>query len=70
MEKEKYMKIIEEMNKYGHEQIVFVRDEKTGLNAIIAIHNTVLGPALGGSRFWNYASEEEALFDVLRLSEE
>ena len=56
------------MNKYGHEQIVFVRDEKAGLNAIIAIHNTNLGPALGGTRFWNYASEEEALFDVLRLS--
>ena len=62
------MNIFQEMNKYGHEQIVFVRDEKTGLNAIIAIHNTKLGPALGGSRFWNYASEDEALFDVLRLS--
>jgi len=62
------MKVFQEMNKYGHEQIVFVRDEKIGLNAIIAIHNTNLGPALGGSRFWNYTSEEEALFDVLRLS--
>ena len=62
------MNVIEEMKKYGHEQIVFVRDEKTGLNAIIAIHNSNLGPALGGTRFWNYATEEEALFDVLRLS--
>ena len=62
------MNVIQEMNKYGHEQIVFMRDEKTGLNAIIAIHNTNLGPALGGTRFWNYATEEEALYDVLRLS--
>src|SRR5215469_4843307 len=62
------MKVFQEMNSYGHEQIVFVRDEKVGLNAIIAIHNTNLGPALGGSRFWNYSSEEEAFFDVLRLS--
>ncbi|MDR2581487.1 MAG: leucine dehydrogenase [Fibromonadaceae bacterium] len=62
------MNVLQEMNKYGHEQVVFVRDEKVGLNAIIAIHNTVLGPALGGTRFWNYATEEEALFDVLRLS--
>lgn len=62
------MKILQEMNRYGHEQIVFARDEAVGLNAIIAIHNTVLGPALGGTRFWNYATEDEALFDVLRLS--
>jgi len=62
------MNVLNEMNKYDHEQIVFVRDEKTGLRAIIAIHNTNLGPALGGSRFWNYSTEEEALFDVLRLS--
>ena len=62
------MKIFEEMNKYGHEQIVFARDEKVGLNAIIAIHSTVLGPALGGTRFFDYKTEDEALFDVLRLS--
>lgn len=62
------MHIFQEMNAYGHEQIVFARDEKVGLRAIIAIHSTVLGPALGGTRFWNYATEEEALFDVLRLS--
>jgi leucine dehydrogenase len=51
-----------------HEQIVFCQDEDTGLKAIIGIHNTVLGPALGGTRMWNYASEQEALNDVLRLS--
>jgi len=62
------MKVIQEMDLYGHEQIVFARDEKVGLRAIIAVHNTNLGPALGGSRFWNYSSEEDALFDVLRLS--
>jgi leucine dehydrogenase len=52
----------------GHEQVVFCQDSVTGLKAIIAIHNTVLGPALGGTRMWNYATEQEALTDVLRLS--
>lgn len=52
----------------NHEQLNFVSDEKTGLRAIIAVHNTNLGPALGGCRMWNYASDEEALRDVLRLS--
>jgi leucine dehydrogenase len=52
----------------GHEQVVFCQDSVTGLKAIIAIHNTVLGPALGGTRMWNYTSEQEALTDVLRLS--
>lgn len=52
----------------GHEQVVFCYDEPTGLKAIIGIHNTVLGPALGGTRMWNYATEQEALTDVLRLS--
>ena len=51
-----------------HEQIVFCNDKDTGLKAIIGIHNTVLGPSLGGTRMWNYASEWEALNDVLRLS--
>ncbi|MEP6262721.1 MAG: amino acid dehydrogenase [Gillisia sp.] len=51
-----------------HEQVVFCNDKDTGLRAIIGIHNTVLGPALGGTRMWNYASEWEALNDVLRLS--
>lgn len=58
----------EEITKLGHEQVVFCYDEPTGLKAIIGIHNTVLGPALGGTRMWNYASESEALTDVLRLS--
>lgn len=51
-----------------HEQIVFCHDKDTGLKAIIGIHNTVLGPALGGTRMWKYANEWEALNDVLRLS--
>ncbi|MCL2288500.1 MAG: NAD(P)-binding domain-containing protein [Candidatus Bathyarchaeota archaeon] len=62
------MQVIKEMSEYGHELIVFAHDKSVGLKAIIAIHSTVLGPALGGTRFWNYASEDEALFDVLRLS--
>ena len=52
----------------GHEQVVFCHDEPTGLRAIIAIHSTALGPALGGTRFYPYASEAEALADVLNLS--
>ncbi|MCR9182353.1 MAG: leucine dehydrogenase [Flavobacteriaceae bacterium] len=52
----------------NHEQIVFCNDKDTGLKAIIGIHNTVLGPALGGTRMWKYTSEWEALNDVLRLS--
>ena len=51
-----------------HEQVVFCHDKDTGLKAIIGIHNTVLGPALGGTRMWKYANEWEALNDVLRLS--
>ena len=52
----------------GHEQVVFGNDEETGLRCIIAVYSTALGPALGGTRFYPYASEEEALVDVLRLS--
>jgi len=52
----------------NHEQIVFCNDKDTGLKAIIGIHNTVMGPALGGTRMWNYSNEWEALNDVLRLS--
>ena len=52
----------------AHEQVVFVQDESVGLRAIIAIHHTGRGPALGGCRMWDYASETEALNDVLRLS--
>lgn len=52
----------------GHEQVVFCNDPGSGLKAIIGIHDTTLGPALGGCRVWPYSSEEEALVDVLRLS--
>ena len=52
----------------NHEQVVFCRDAATGLHAIIAIHNTSLGPSLGGCRIWPFRSEQEALTDVLRLS--
>ncbi len=51
-----------------HEQLVVCHDQFTGLKALIGIHNTVLGPALGGTRMWPYASEDEAITDVLRLS--
>jgi leucine dehydrogenase len=62
------MEVFESMDQYGHEQVVFCYDEASGLKSIIAIHDTSLGPALGGCRMWPYASEEEALRDVLRLS--
>ncbi|MCG9771569.1 amino acid dehydrogenase [Pseudoalteromonas piscicida] len=52
----------------NHEQVVFCSDEASGLKAIIAVHNTKLGPAVGGCRLWNYASDEDAVYDVLRLS--
>ncbi len=52
----------------GHEQVVFCHDEPTGLRAIIAIHSTALGPALGGTRFYPYADEQSAVADVLALS--
>jgi leucine dehydrogenase len=53
----------------GHEQVVFVADAAVGLRAIIAVHSTALGPSVGGIRFWHYPSEQEAVADVLRLSE-
>jgi leucine dehydrogenase len=52
----------------GHEHVVFCHDPHSGLNAIIAIHNTTLGPALGGTRLWNYNSHQDAVVDALRLS--
>ena len=52
----------------NHEQVVYCSDEASGLKAIIAVHSTALGPAAGGCRFWDYATDEEALKDVLRLS--
>ena len=61
--------MFEIIDKHGeHEEVVFIRNKDVGLKAIIAIHNTTLGPALGGTRMWNYKSDEEALVDVLRLS--
>lgn len=53
---------------HNHEQVVFCHNPSANLRAIIAIHNTVLGPALGGTRMWTYANDNEALVDVLRLS--
>ena len=62
------MSIFKHIQQNDHEQVVFCSDKPTGLKAIIAVHNTNLGPALGGTRMWMYASDEEALTDVLRLS--
>lgn len=56
------------MTENDHQKVVYCYDKATGLKAIIAIHDTTLGPALGGTRMWNYKSEGEALTDVLRLS--
>ncbi len=62
------MSTLDRMYSMGHEEVVFFQDKSCGLKAIIAIHDTTLGPALGGTRMWPYASEDEALVDVLRLS--
>lgn len=58
----------EKLYKMGHEEVVFFSDEASGLKAIVAIHDTTLGPALGGTRMWPYATIDEAIEDVLRLS--
>ncbi|MBV1774686.1 amino acid dehydrogenase [Burkholderiaceae bacterium DAT-1] len=60
--------VFSEPNFDDHEQVVFVSEAKSGLKAIIAVHNTNLGPAMGGCRMWSYASEQAAVTDVLRLS--
>ena len=62
------MELFETIEASKHEQIVFCNNTDVGLKAIIAIHNTTLGPALGGLRMWPYGSEQEAMDDVLRLS--
>ncbi len=62
------MKMFELLAEQDHEQVVFCQDREIGLKAIIAIHDTTLGPALGGTRMWNYQSTADALRDVLRLS--
>nr|WP_275440167.1 Glu/Leu/Phe/Val dehydrogenase [Pseudoalteromonas sp. Of11M-6] len=67
MEKKK-VAVFNQVEFDNHEQVVFCSDEASGLKAIIAVHNTKLGPAVGGCRLWNYASDEDAVYDVLRLS--
>ena len=62
------MNAMTEMSNNRHEKVLFVNHEKAGLKAIIAVHNTNLGPAIGGCRLWPYESYDAALFDVLRLS--
>jgi leucine dehydrogenase len=62
------MDIFESIQVRNHEQVMFCYEPSCGYQGIIAIHDTTLGPALGGTRFWNYKSTEEALVDVLRLS--
>ncbi len=68
IEKANGASLTSKMSTFDHEQLVFCQDKSTGLKAIIAIHNTVLGPAVGGTRMWAYTSEEDAVTDVLRLS--
>ncbi|MEO1224266.1 MAG: Glu/Leu/Phe/Val dehydrogenase dimerization domain-containing protein, partial [Pseudomonadota bacterium] len=62
------MSVFDAVDFDSHEKIVFCSDPSTGLRAIIAIHNTSRGPALGGCRMWPYGHEDDALTDVLRLS--
>ncbi|HSH44562.1 MAG TPA: Glu/Leu/Phe/Val dehydrogenase [Longimicrobiales bacterium] len=62
------MSFFELIEEHEHEQVVICHEPAAGYKGIIAIHNTTLGPALGGTRFWNYTSDQEALVDVLRLS--
>jgi leucine dehydrogenase len=62
------MDIFERMAKHEHEQLVLWSEPELGYKGIIAIHDTTLGPALGGTRFWNYTSDEEAIVDSLRLA--
>src|SRR5215208_1519033 len=62
------MNLFDTLSEMGHEQVVICHDKSSGYRGIIAIHDTTLGPALGGTRFWNYKSDEEAVVDALRLS--
>ena len=62
------LEIFDYLEKYDYEQLVFCQDRNSGLKAIISIHDTTLGPALGGTRIWDYKSEEDAIVDALRLS--
>jgi leucine dehydrogenase len=62
------MELFSLIGEHEHEQVVFCHEPSCGYKGIIAIHNTVLGPALGGTRFWNYGSDGEAFIDALRLA--
>src|SRR3954466_11264614 len=62
------LEVFKSIEQYGHEQVALFTNKEVGLRAIIAIHNTALGPALGGCRMWTYASDLEAIEDCLRLS--
>lgn len=63
------MDVFRRAEEYGMEEVIFCRDRRTGLKAIIGIHDTTLGPAMGGTRMYPYASEEEALEDLFRLAQ-
>jgi leucine dehydrogenase len=62
------MQLFDMLAEMGHEEIAMGSDPKSGYRGIVAIHSTRLGPALGGTRFWNYATDDEAIIDALRLS--
>ena len=62
------MKIFDYMDEYGYEELAFYTDQAAGLRALVCIHDTTLGPACGGTRMWPFATEEEAILDVLRLA--
>src|SRR3977135_4244033 len=62
------MKLFDTIAEMGHEQLMLCQDSASGYRGIIAVHSTVLGPALGGTRFWSYATDEEAIVDALRLA--
>ncbi|HLS81129.1 MAG TPA: Glu/Leu/Phe/Val dehydrogenase dimerization domain-containing protein [Steroidobacter sp.] len=64
------MNLFETVDQFGHEQVAFFHDRECGLRCVIAIHSTVLGPALGGVRMWPYANEADAVRDVLRHSQD
>lgn len=64
----KLMELFAAMERDDYEEVLFCQDKASGLKAIIAIHDTTLGPALGGTRMWTYATEEEAVVDALRLA--
>jgi len=62
------MEIFKRLEEYGYEQLVFFHDKNTGLKGVTCIHDTTLGPALGGTRLWNYQNEDQAIDDVIRLA--